>query len=264
MINKYYSLLVYDSNSKELLYTKYNFNFKLYASDFKLLTSDRYQIFEDYWKRNNYVPTKPYFVYADYIKYFKPITQEIKDYIDKYGVFHRNWEANISTNISDTILSINQFDLVPYTDDEVRRVQDYIYSIGTEFTYTKNNFNFESYANDFKLYTTNKLVLFTDFVLRCYRASGVILSSSGYGITEEFKQYFTSSIGLMDYLITDGVYSILKYADHNFSNIDFEQYIKINTDLGNLSSEAAKEHYLKYGQFEMRTIPFIKQPKKAI
>jgi len=264
MVNKYYSLLVYDPNSKELLYTKYNFNFELYASDFKLLTSDRNQIFEDYWKRNNYVATKPYFVYADYIKYFKPITQEIKDYIDKYGVFHRNWESNITTNLSDLILTTNQFDLIPYTDEEVRRLQDYLYPSGTEFTYTKYNFNFESYANNFKLYTTNKLVLFTDFVLRCYRSSGVVITTAGYGITEEFKQYFTSSAGLMDYLITDGVYSILKYADRNFSNIDFEQYIKLNTDLGNLSPEDAKEHYLKYGQFEKRAIAFIKQPKKAI
>ena len=264
MVNKFYSLLVFDPNSKELLYTKYNFNFELYAADFKILTSDRNQIFDDFWKRNNYVPTKPYQIYADYVKYFKPITQEIKDYIDKYGVFHRNWEANITTNISDAIITVNQFDLIPYKDEEVRRLQDYLYPTGTEFTYTKYNFNFELYSSYFRLYTKNKLVLFTDFVLRCYQASGVVLTTAGYGIAEEFKQYFTSSAGLMDYLITNGVYSILKYADRNISNIDFEQYIKLNGDLGNLSLEQAKEHYLKYGQFETRNIAFIVKPKKAI
>jgi hypothetical protein len=264
MTNKFYSLLVYDPESKGLLYTKYNFNFELYASDFKILTSDRNQIFDDFWKRNNYVPTKPYQIYADYIKYFKPITQEIVDYIDKYGVFHSNWEANISTNISDSIIEINQFDLIPYTDEEVRRLQDYLYPTGTEFTYTKYNFNFDTYAADFRLYTKNKLVLFTDFVLRCYSASGVVLTTAGYGIAEEFKQYFTSNAGLMDYLVKYGVYSILKYTDRNISNIDFEQYIKLNGDLGNLSVHDAKEHYLRYGQFEMRQIAFIKEQKKAI
>ena len=265
MANKYYSLLVYDPDSKELLYTKYNFNFELYVSDFKLLTLDRNQIFEDYWKRNNYVDTKPYFVYADYIKYFKPITQEIKDYIDKYGVFHGNWLANITTNLSDLFLITNQYDLIPYTDEQIRRLQDYVYTTGTEFTYTKYNFNFESYAHDFKLYTANKLVLFSDFVLRNYNSSGVIVArSSGYGITEDFKQYFISSTGLIDYLLKNSVYSILKYTDSNISNIDFEQYTKLNTDLGSLSPDDAKEHYLKYGQFEKRIIPFIKQPKKSI
>lgn len=86
----FYSLLVYDEISKQLLYTKYNFDFDTYKDDFNILSNDKVQIFTDFWIRNNYIKSKPYIVYDDYKKYFKPITPEIIEYVDKYGCLHKN------------------------------------------------------------------------------------------------------------------------------------------------------------------------------
>lgn len=262
MINKFYSLLVYDDN-KQLIYTKYNFDFEKYKTDFNLLTNNKVDIYENFYKRNNYEPSKPYIIYDNYKKYFLPITEEIKAYVDKYGVFHRNYLTIVSPNYDNEYIISKQFDLVEYTEKEVRRIQDYFYSNGTEYTFTKYNFNFDLYEKNFKIYN-NKLVKFTDFVLRCYRTSGVILGTTGYGIAEWCKEYFITNINLSEYLLSSSIYSILEYEEKNFFNIDFQKYINNNADLNNLDIEIAKEHYLRNGQFELRNINLFEYQKTSI
>ena len=99
---RFYNLLVYNPDTKQLDYTKYNFNFEQYRSDFNIISPDRNIIFADFWLRNNYDDTKPYIVYEDFKKYFKTdpaLISQMRTYVDKYGCFHRNYLANISPNI---------------------------------------------------------------------------------------------------------------------------------------------------------------------
>ena len=58
----------------------------------------------------------------------------------------------------------NQFDLIYYSDDEIRRLQDFI---DIENKYTKYNFNFIKYVNEFNIWG-NYLAVFTDFLIRIF------------------------------------------------------------------------------------------------
>ena len=263
---RFYNLLVYNPDTKQLDYTKYNFNFEQYRSDFNIISPDRNLIFADFWLRNNYDDTKPYIVYEDFKKYFKTdpaLISQMRTYVDKYGCFHRNYLANISPNIPYEQQYDRQFDMIEYTEDEVRRLQDYLYTEGTEFSYTKYNFNFEKYRNDFRIWGNN-LVVFTDFVIRCYHSSGVVLTTASYGITDFFKQYFISNQQLDEYLVKHGVYSILGYSEHNYKLIDYDKYRSDHGDLNNLTYSEAYEHFFQWGQFEKRLISFIQIKPNSI
>ena len=182
------------------------------------------------------------------------------------NLLHRNFIAKISPNYNSNQISKNQFDLIEYTELECRRLQDYMFPSGTEYTYTKYNFNFDLYERNFKIYG-NKLVKFTDFLIRCYQTSGVVLTSNGYGIVDWAKEYFVTYPNLSDYLINSSVNSILQYEDKNFFNIDFELYVKSNADLSiiGMTPEQGREHYLRNGQFEItRKIDFLKPPELSI
>ena len=257
MVLRFYNFLVYDEVSKLLLYSKYNFNFDLYKSDFNIITPDKNFIFNDFWKRNNYDDLLPYMVYESYKKYFTPITNEIRQYISSYGNIHGNYEANLNPNFSVEYLFENQYSIVKYTENESRRTQDYIYTLVNKYSYTKYNFDFTKYSADFKIYDT-KLTIFTDFVIRNYFTSNVVIPSAGYGLNQFFSKYFDTNINLTSYLFNSSVNSILSYADKNINNIDFILYIDQQGDIPkDWTIDQAREHYLTFGQFELRQINFI-------
>ena len=76
--------IVFDPVSNEILYTKYNFNFDLYQTDFNIQPNNKLTIFSDFLQRNNTTYDKPYSVSEELKKYFTPITSEIINYTLKY------------------------------------------------------------------------------------------------------------------------------------------------------------------------------------
>lgn len=261
---KFYNFLVYDNETKALKYSKYNFDFAKYYSDFPFLTNDKNVLFEHFWSTNNYSFTQPFVVYKQSEKYFTPITDEIKNYVSKYGVIHGNLLADITTNFSEDILIKQQFDMIPYLETNYSRIQDFLYVNGLDYSYTKYNFDFDSYSADFKIYD-NKLVIFTDFVVRNYNTSGVVQIVGGNGLNSVFRKYFKINLNLEQYLFKSGVNSTLHYADKNYYNIDFIGYFNSNGDLPRTyKPNDIIEHYIRFGQFELRPVPFIQKNKTSI
>ena len=255
----------FDSNTKKLLYTKFNFNFELYKNDFKLdfLVTDKKNIFLNFLSRNNSSFDKPYSVLTTLQKYFLPITQEISDYMNKYGfVIHSNY-ANIKdpfTYIEYNVLNDTQFELINYNDTQIRFLQDYYWSVDGRLD-TKWNFDFNQYSNDFNMYGS-KLLIFTDFVVRCLALSGVKQGYVGYSSVPLFQKYFIQSDDLKQYIFDNGITSIYKNVRKSVDNIDFISYGKKNNLCIFKTFEELKTHYYCYGQFEKLIIPLI--PNKDI
>jgi hypothetical protein len=258
----FYNFLVYDTNTKILKYSKYNFDFVTYHNDNPLLSIDKNIMFAHFWQENNYSYIQPFEVYSKFEKYFTPMTDKIRNYVSKYGNIHSNFLAHISPNISYANLIQNQFDLIEYAESDYRRIQDFLYTVNTNYTYTKYNFDFDTYSVDFKIFD-NKLVIFTDFIIRNYNTSGVIVGSGGTGFNYIFDKYFKKNINMEEYLFSSSINSILNYSDKNYYNIDFVAYYNKNLDIPrNLQPSDIIEHYLRFGQFEInRPINFI-QPNK--
>ena len=87
---------------------------------------------------------------------------------------------NLKTYICYEILVENQFDLAYYTDQQVRRLQDYYFNDAENNIYSKYNFNFELFSKDFNVYGNN-LVIFTDFISRVIYESDTKVGTEGYG-----------------------------------------------------------------------------------
>jgi len=163
-----------------------------------------------------------------------------------------------STYASVNQLIDHQFNLIVYSDDQIRRLQDYVL-IDSVNVYSKYNFNFTTYSNDWHVWG-NKLVVFTDFTVRCVYLNNIIVKAYGYGFPPaNFQKYFIQDSKLKLYLNNYSVISVFKNVDKSFYNIDFVKYGTINSDLKSLNNniDLLKNHYLTYGQFENRVIPFI-------
>jgi hypothetical protein len=265
----FYNFIIFDEITYQPIYTKYNFNFDLYKEDFNLDNLDKkYDIFTDFWKRNECTFTGINKVKDEYLKYFTPITPEIIYYIEKYGFSnHYGYMASSfypgSVPFPYTELIYEQFDLIYYDDIKIRRIQDYYYDDKTRI-YTKYNFDFDKYSYDFKIYS-NKLVILTHFCINCVHASGVFIGSTTYGLPDNYKKYFINDPDIVDYLVNYGVTTVLDTFVNSFFNIDFHQYYIDNPDIQKyLPEEYAKEHYVRYGQFEKRVIKFLKYPDDFI
>jgi hypothetical protein len=248
------------ADSSELLYTKYNFNYDKYALDYGLDPTKKVLVFKDFLKRNGTTYDKPYTVNEEFTQYFNPITSEIINYMVRYGyTVHPNYMHRESPDsyIPDEQLIAEQFDLIEYTDDEIQRLQDYFFTenkLGLNFT--KHNFQFDKYSNDFKVYGS-KLWIFTDFVVRCINLSGAVLGFFGYGLPEMFEQYFAPVKGLNEYLIQYCVTSIYDIVYKNVKNINWESYKNMNPDLHpDATIPQLIDHYYLYGQFELREFDY--------
>jgi hypothetical protein len=250
----------FDENSKQLLFTKYNFNFELYKNDFELdfLVTDKKNIFLDFLFRNNSSFDKPYSVLTTLQKYFLPITSEIVEYMNKFGfTIHTNY-ANVKdpfTYVEYSVLNDTQFEMINYDDTQIRFLQDYYWNVDGRLD-TKWNFDFFSYSNDFNMYGS-KLLLFTDFIVRCLALSGVRLGYFGYGTVPLFQKYFIPSDDLKQYIFDNGVTSIYKNIRKSVDNIDFISYGKLNNLSIFKTVEELKTHYYSYGQFERLIIPLL-------
>jgi len=262
---QFYNFIIYDPVSYKPLYTRYNFNFDLYKSDFGLSPDlPQYNTFTNFFNRAGFDWAKPYYLPVEYIKYFGPVTEEMELYIDYYGFsFHYGYLAVVvpETFVYYGVLRRAQCELVYYDDNQVRRLQDYYYDDG-QMIYTKYNFDFDSYAKDFNLYG-NKLLIFTDFTIRCVNLSGVVNTSQSYGLPEQFKKYFyfIPNDDLKIYISYYGVNSVLTNDYRNYYNIDFDRFVEVNPSLKPfLDPKYAKEFYIRKGQFEFYNVPFYYTP----
>ena len=265
---------VYDNQTKQLKYSKKNFNFDLYKKDFNLNDKTKLEIFDHFLVANNTAyfnepsfpnkgtstPSylKPTTLKEELKKYFTPMTQQIINFNNLYGFTDFPGYMNIqdpSTYVSITRLVKEQFDLVYYKPDQLRKLQDYFYSDNQGY-YTKYNFNFDKFSQDFNVYG-NKLVVFTDFISRVIYSSGSFIGVYGYGVPYGFRKYFIQSKNLVDYMNKHGTTSIYKnVAFKNEYSIDYQDYAK-QANLGNVSLEVAKENYMKKGQFTQTKINFV-------
>ncbi len=259
--------IVFDPKTFEMIYTMYNFDFDKYILDFNIKSIDKIFIFTDFLKRNNTTFDKPYTVNIELVPYFTKITNEIINYILKYAYTQKISYISIiglPSFIRYDILLLQQFDLVYYTDDQIQRVQDYYYT-ENNFDFTKYNFDFDKYSIDFNVYG-NKLVIFTDFVIRCSPLSGTFYGFLGYGLPDIFKKYFIKDDTIINYMINNECTSVYNNIYKNVYNIDFLAYGQDNKDLNIFDEniELLKEHYFRYGQFEKRIITFITKPQNSI
>ena len=247
----------YNTLTNKLEYSKYNFNFELYATDYSLQGKTKLEIFDDFLIRNQFNYSTQTTVLNSLKKYFTPITTEILRYHDFYGsVIHSGYFniQGLNTFVSDTELIKNQFDLIYYSNDEIRRLQDYYYYDESNI-YSKYNFDFYNYSNDYKVYG-NKLIVFTDFIYRTLNLSGNILGTRSYGNPDIFKKYFIQTSDLNEYLIKYSVNSIFENSKKNVNNINYEYYAELANITGE-TLENIKEHYIRKGQFIQYPLRFI-------
>ena len=270
LINYLY-FAAFDSVSHELLYTKYNFNFVKYNADYTQLpvidVSSEIFIFKDFLTRNGTTYDASYNVLPSLTQYFETITQQEINYLNQYGYcIHPNYSMNITrpTFISPTTLVNQQFDLAPYSIEQILIVQDYFYYINNVL-YSKWNFNFNLYSSEFNVYGS-KLLIFTDFVTRCIHLSGTVFGISGYGLPNQFIKYFIQNItvpnynNLSDYIVDNGVTSIISTIYKNVYNIDFTQYYALNPTIDlNLPyvNGSVEQYFYQYGQFELLEVPLF-------
>lgn len=251
---------VFDKNTKQLLYTKYSFQFDLYSSsrnlDVKLSKSE---IFSLFLKENGTTFDKPYSLSQGLEIFFKPVTQQIIDHVNLIGNTHFNYMtySNPIDYIPYSELIEKQFDLINYNDKQVRFIEDYTYTTGkNNLSFTKYNFDFDTYSNDFNIWGS-KLFIFTDFVVRCINLSGALPGSFGYGLPDQFIKYFKNILDLSDYLVKYGITSNDLGTFKNPANIDWNSYKDLNPDLNSSDTNVLKQHYYMYGQFEFRKFNFL-------
>jgi len=247
------------------IYCLYNFNYNQWSIDRNLETDDKYLIFTDFWIICGFDFTAKYNVPSNYQKYFTNITKIMVEYIYKYGFTnHYGYLSSITplTFVSYETLSKNQFEMIPYTDNQIRRLQDFYYEDSSNI-YTKYNFNFDLYAQDYNVYN-KKLLIFTDVVIRIVETSGVIQNSSTYGISNTFRKYFFYyGIYLREYLLLYSVTSILPNGTpRNLGNIDYQATITANKDnkntaMGYVTLNQAPEYFIISGQFELVNVIFF-------
>ena len=70
----------YNSETKELEFSKYNFNFDLYKSEFGLGDKTKLEIFDNFILRNGWDYKKPTLVKQEFKQYFLPMTKQIQNY----------------------------------------------------------------------------------------------------------------------------------------------------------------------------------------
>lgn len=243
-------------------YTQYNFNFDKYSNDFELVGKNRNQVFADFFIRNQSDFSKPYTVLPELVQYFNLITIEDIQYIYKYG-FTACWGSLSNFQAPGEItykkLALEQFDKIEYTEIELPRTEDYYYNNSHGY-FTKYNFKFSEFSNDFKVYGPKRLI-FTSMLVRNQALSGVVYNSSAAGIYNKFEKYFdlSNSRELIDYMTEYGITSTLLISTKNFYNIDWINYIKLNSDLTGLTIKEAIEQWIQFGQFEKRIVPILSQ-----
>ena len=278
--NEFLCFAVFDKNSKQLLYSKYNFDHEKFRnSDINYNNLSKNEIFYEFLIKNETTLLEPFLVKEELKTYFLPITQEIQDYFDDYS--YLLWGLNynkLSSYIADDVIMNNEFDLIQYNYlTQISNLCDFFH-IEENIIYSKYNFNFDQYSIDFNVYGS-KITIFSDILIRLLYLSGNVHGLIGFkNIPDLFKKYFyldtSIQITLKNYIENYGVFSPFLNVKNSNLNIDYTLYSNIiknkyNINFNNINE--AKIYYIKYGQFQQDEIPFmskndyeIKQLNKSI
>lgn len=256
---------VYPTATNTPIYCLFNFNYTQWSIDRNLGTTVKYLIFTDFWNLCGFNFLNPYIVPENYTNYFTPITTLMVQYLYRYGFSnHYGYLSLITplTFISYDYLSTYQFDMIPYTDSQIRRLQDFYYEDSSNI-YTKYNFIFDLYGQDYNIYN-NYLLIFTDIVIRIVETSGVIQNSTTYGMSNTFRKYFYYyGPALKTYLLSSSVTSVLPSGSkQNLNNIDYQTTINDPTNAkylppGGISLNSAPEYFIITGQFQLLNVSFF-------
>jgi hypothetical protein len=255
-----------------LIYSKYNFNWVLYIAD-NLLDSNmpKYQIFNHFLDLNETDLTKPYALKNNLQKYFNQITDEIRQYVSKYGVILPFGFNKIGVNFPVEFMLDKQFDLYPFNDNT--RVCDFaLVNLAFNTIDFKYLFKFDQYISEFKI-IDNKITVFTDFLYRNYKLSSDERYTQtfrnlidGYVIQNIFQRFFIFNDALnpssLGYALLYGVTNNNGISNKNIDNIDYDDYIKTNNI--NIQLSDAKEYFLTTGQFQQQIIKFYNKENQNI
>jgi hypothetical protein len=258
-ISPFWGFVVFDNISKFPIYSQYNFNFQKYFDDFKpelddsIIGNTKNKIFWDFWQRNGNNFALPYTIKPELTQYFNTITLDTINYIYKYS-FNARYQSMSYTLQNGALgafqLIDEQFTQIDYTDSEVARVQDFYYE--DEFgTYTKYNFLFDKFSEDFQIYGPKRLI-FTHFITRNAITSGCIMYTLAYGINPDFRKYFdlSNKNELIQYLIDYSICTALDSTFRNVNNVNWNAYV-VDNNL-NIPVALAPEEWYQEGQFDRR------------
>jgi hypothetical protein len=205
------NFLIYDLD-QNLKYCKLNLNFERFNASEEMVqhnfdSKDYGSIFIQFLELNmgsdsDYI-NYPYKILPQYEQYFDPITPELVDYLNYFGLK----------------ITINSIMYVKAPGNA--RIHDWIVSDKNTFLkYSKYNFNFDLYSDQMKIYGS-KLLIFSDFLSRNYIAPIPLI----FDVYENFVKYFFDlTYDLQKYICTKGLTSAYAFAERSDKNIDFEYF----------------------------------------
>ena len=205
---------------------------------------NKYANKKDYIIMLQKIHTLPYMVHNIMIHYFTNMTPTIEKFILTYGVFY-----NENNN--------NQFNLIPYAMNEINLIQDFIFIDNDNKKYNKYNFDFEKYSIYFKLFS-NKLVIFTDFLLR----NSFLILTENVELHPLFKQFFIfNSDKDEEKNERENSISVDKTSEKCYKNIDFILF-QLHNNIIDEDIDITKKKFLTTYQFERKQITFFKNVNK--
>jgi hypothetical protein len=262
----YNCFAVFDSTTKQLLYSKYNFNFVSYGTDFSCSNLSQNQMFYNFLNRNETDLWKPFSVKSELTQYFTPMTPEIQNYFDDYNYALEGFNfRGLGTYAKWNDIMENEFNLYSYDYfTEIPNVCEFLHNDSSGNIYSKYNFNFDAYSANFNVHGS-KLSIFNDLLIRLLFLSGNVIGFIGTKtIPAPFNSYFyldnTSKATLKQYLDNYSVFSCYETVTSSPQNIDYTLYsslinTKYNINFSNTTE--AKKYFLKYGQFQQDEIKFL-------
>ena len=280
-VGEFICFAVFDDDQK-LLYCKYNFDFDLYISE-KSIGSDlsKNEVFNLFLDENETDILVSFSVKSELEKYFFPITEFIQKYFDYVNYVIGDFEYSPSgvPSFNKVLVMENEFN---YGYEYLIYNTDYLYQFvftesETNLIFSKYNFNFELYSQDFRVYGTEsfvpfpdtvygtKIVVFSDFIFRYATIQKLLYPEvKGYtDIPEMFRKYFylddESQVNLKVHLDKYSIFSTYTSVQQSFPNLNPQSYrIMLSEKYGIILDELffVPYYYGFYGQFQQDEIVF--------
>ena len=269
----FYLFSVYDSSTKKLIYSKYNFDFVSYMNDRNYNELSQNEVFYQFLIENQTDFWKPFTVLTQLQKYFLPITTTIQNYFDDYNfTFYGDNFNSLTTYVNVYTLMYYEFQLAYYDFfTQIPNLCEFLERTPDNKIISKYNFNFDLYSTDFNVYGS-KLCIFYDFMMRIKFLCENIPGFVGFlNIPSKFFNYFylddTSQTTLQIFLDNYSIFSCFPNVERCLEKIDLTVYrILINNkyNISLTSDVETKKYFIKFGQFQQDNIPFIKAADSEI
>jgi hypothetical protein len=269
----FYLFSVYDSSSKKLLYSKYNFNFVSYSNDRNYNGLTKNLVFYNFLIENQTDFWKPFTVLPQLQQYFLPITTAIQNYFDDYNFtfYGENFNA-LTTYVNVYTLMFYEFDLAYYDFfTQIPNLCEFLERTPDNKIISKYNFNFDLYSSDYNVYGS-KLAIFYNFMTRIKFLCDNIPGFVGFlNIPSKFFNYFylddTSQTELQLFLDNYSIFSCFPNVERCLDKINLSAYrtlIKNKYNITLTNDVETKKYFIKFGQFQQDIIPFIKSADSEI